>query len=46
VTPEKKVVWVLKQWSEPNFGPATTIQFLDGPLADAKPEDVHFGDIK
>ena len=45
VTPEKKVVWVLRSWSEPNLGPATTFQFLDGSLANAKPEDVHFGDI-
>lgn len=46
VTPDKKVVWVLRSWSDPNLGPATTFQFLDGPLAGAKPEDVHFGDIR
>jgi outer membrane protein assembly factor BamB len=29
VTPEKKVVWVLSQWSDPDLGPATCIQLLD-----------------
>src|SRR5258706_7256211 len=30
VTPDKKVVWVLRSWSEPaNLGPATTIQILN-----------------
>jgi outer membrane protein assembly factor BamB len=44
VTPDKKVVWVLRSWTPPaNLGPATTIQFLDQP---SRPEDVHFGDIK
>jgi hypothetical protein len=49
VTPEKKVVWVLKAWGQdglPSLGPATTFQFLDGPMAKEKPEDVHFGDIR
>jgi hypothetical protein len=49
VTPDKKVVWVMKAWGQdglPSLGPATTLQFLDGPLANAKPEDVHFGDIR
>jgi hypothetical protein len=31
VTPDKKVVWVLKQWSDPNLGPASAIQLLDEP---------------
>ena len=43
VTPEKKVVWALREWLKPNLGPATTIQFLDEPDV---PEDVHFGDIQ
>ena len=44
VTPEKKVVWVLRSWAPPaNLGPATTFQFLDQP---SRPEDVHFGDIR
>jgi hypothetical protein len=29
VTPDKKVVWALRSWSDPaNLGPATTIQIL------------------
>jgi outer membrane protein assembly factor BamB len=43
ITPEKKVVWVLRSWTEPDLGPATTLQILDSPEA---PENVHFGDIK
>jgi PQQ-like domain len=43
VTPDKKVVWALRSWSNPNLGPATTIQLLDEPSA---PENVHFGSIK
>ena len=44
LTPDKHPVWVLASWTAPeNLGPATTIQFLDEPVA---PEDVHFGDIK
>jgi hypothetical protein len=43
-TPEKKLVWALRAWSEPaDLGPATTIQLLDRPSA---PEKVHFGNIK
>ena len=42
VTPAKQVVWALASWTEPaKLGPATTIQFLDGPAA----EDVRFGEI-
>ena len=29
VTPDKKVVWVLRDWA--NFGPATAVQILDDP---------------
>jgi outer membrane protein assembly factor BamB len=43
-TPEKKLVWALRAWTEPgNLGPSTIIQLLDEP---GVPEDVHFGDIK
>jgi hypothetical protein len=31
VTPAKKVVWALRQWSDPNLGPASSIQLLDEP---------------
>jgi len=44
VTPEKKLVWVLRSWVPPaNLGSATTIQFLDTPT---RPEDVHFGEFR
>jgi len=44
VTPDKKVVWALSSWREPqNLGPATTLQFLDQPGA---PENVSFGVIR
>jgi outer membrane protein assembly factor BamB len=42
-TPGKKVVWALRSWENPDFGPATTIQILDEPDA---PERVTFGEIK
>jgi len=29
VTPDKKVVWALRQWDNPNLGPASAIQVLD-----------------
>jgi len=31
VTPEKKVVWALSQWGNPDLGPASSIQLLDEP---------------
>ena len=43
VTPQKKVVWALRSWIDPNLGPATTIQLLDEPSV---PEDVRFGSIR
>jgi hypothetical protein len=48
VTPDKKVVWALREWGDGNgggvnLGPATTIQFLD--QGDAPIENAHFGDI-
>ena len=42
VTPDKKIVWALRSWSDPDLGPATTLQILD--QADA-PENVRFGEI-
>jgi hypothetical protein len=42
-TPEKKVVWVLRSWDNPDLGPATTIQILEP--GDA-PEKVTFGEFK
>ncbi len=42
-TPDKRIVWVLRSWENPDLGPATTIQILDEPSA---PEKVTFGDIK
>jgi hypothetical protein len=29
VTPDKKVVWALASWKDPDLGPATSIQLLD-----------------
>ena len=31
VTPEKKIVWALRQWKNPDLGPASSIQLLDEP---------------
>jgi hypothetical protein len=31
VTREKKLVWALSQWAEPDLGPASSIQLLDEP---------------
>jgi hypothetical protein len=36
VTADKKVVWALSSWKDPDLGPATSIQLLDEPGA---PED-------
>ena len=44
VTPDKKVVWALHEWTDPvNLGPSTILQLLS---LNQKPEDVHFGDIR
>lgn len=44
VTADKRIVWALRSWTDPNdLGPATTIQLLDKPSA---PEKVHFGEIR
>ena len=31
VTPQKKVVWALREWTNPDLGPASCIQLLDEP---------------
>jgi hypothetical protein len=31
VSPEKKVVWALSEWKDPDLGPASSIQLLDEP---------------
>lgn len=31
VTPDKKVVWALSSWKDPDLGPSTSIQLLDEP---------------
>jgi hypothetical protein len=31
VTPEKKVVWAIREWENPHLGPASCVQFLDEP---------------
>src|ERR1035437_9020023 len=32
VTPDKKIVWAMREWTPPlDFGPATSIQLLDEP---------------
>ena len=43
ITPDKRVVWALHQWKNPNLGPSTIVQILDRP---EKPEDAHFGAIR
>lgn len=42
-TPDKKIVWVLRSWENPDLGPATTIQIL---APDDAPEKVTFGEFK
>jgi hypothetical protein len=37
VNPDKKLVWVLSSWKDPDLGTATSIQLLDEP---GKPEDL------
>lgn len=43
ITRDKNVVWALRSWTNPNLGPATTIQILDEQGA---PENVHFGSLR
>ena len=44
VTPSKKIVWALREWSAPDLGPSTTIQLLEDPGNTY--EKVHFGNIR
>jgi hypothetical protein len=43
ISPDKKIVWALRSWANPNLGPSTTIQLLEDSVA---PENVHFGSIR
>jgi hypothetical protein len=40
VTPEKKVVWALSEWKNPDLGPASSIQLLDEPGVPENPGDL------
>jgi hypothetical protein len=40
VTPDKKVVWKVKQWSNPNLGPGSSTQLLDEPGIPERPGDL------
>jgi hypothetical protein len=40
VTLEKKVVWALRQWNNPDLGPASSIQLLDEPGIPENPGDL------
>jgi PQQ-like domain len=40
VTPEKKVVWALSSWDNPDLGPASSIQLLDEPGTPENPGDL------
>ncbi len=45
VSPDKKLVWALREWTPPqDLGRSTNIQILDNPKV--IPEHVHFGKIK
>lgn len=37
VTPDKKLVWALSQWNEPDLGPASSFQLLDKKMLDKIP---------
>jgi hypothetical protein len=38
VTPGKKVVWAIREWENPDLGPASCVQFLDEPGRDEECE--------
>jgi hypothetical protein len=40
VTPDKKVVWQVKQWDKPNLGPGSSTQLLDEPGVPEKPGEI------
>jgi len=44
VSPDKKLVWALRSWNDPDLGRSTTIQVLDQPAI--HPEKAHFGKFK
>ena len=45
VTPDKKIIWALRSWTDPiNLGPSTTIQLLNDP--NNITDNVHFGNIR
>jgi len=39
ISPEKKIVWALSQWKDPDLGPASSIQLLDEPSLPENPGD-------
>ena len=40
ISPEKKIVWALSQWKDPDLGPASSIQLLDEPGTPENPGDL------
>jgi hypothetical protein len=40
VSPKKKVVWALSEWSNPDLGPASSIQLLEEPGVPENPGDL------
>ena len=40
VTPDKKVVWKVQQWSNPNLGPGSSTQLLDEPGVPENPGEL------
>jgi hypothetical protein len=42
VTKEKKVVWKVKQWSNPNLGPGSSTQLLDEPGVPENPGELAY----
>jgi hypothetical protein len=40
VTPEKKIVWTVQSWQNPNLGPGSSIQALDQPGLPENPADI------
>jgi hypothetical protein len=40
VTPDKKVVWQVKQWDSPNLGPGSSTQLLDEPGVPERPGEI------
>jgi len=40
VTPDKKVVWKVQQWTNPNLGPGSATQLLDQPGLPEQPGEL------